>query len=100
MVGDNVNWRGGTLQVVSPRAKSLEDGEKLLIVRVIVQLGHGERMRIESDWANLAVGTDIRQYTCDRVVRGVGLDNDWRVGLIMCAGRELSMITRNIPEQC
>ena len=44
VVSDNVDWRSRTLQIVSPRAKSLEDGEKLLIVRVIVQLGRGECM--------------------------------------------------------
>ena len=69
---------------MSPRAKSLKDSEKLLIVCVIVQLGHGECMRVESDQANLAVGTDIRQYTRDRVVRSVGFNNDWRVGLVVC----------------
>ena len=84
VVGDDVNWRGGTLQIVSPRAKSLEDGEKLLIVRVVVQLGRGERTRVESDRVNLAVRADIRQYTCDRVVRSVGFDNYWCVGLIVC----------------
>ena len=84
VVGDNVNWRSGTFQIVSPRAKSLEDGEKLLIVRVIVQLGRGERTRIESDRVNFAIGTGIRQYTCDHIVGGVGFDNDWRVGLIVC----------------
>ena len=47
-------------------------------MHVIVQLRHGECTRIESDRANLAIGADIRQYTCDRVVRSVGFDNDWR----------------------
>ena len=65
-------------------SKSLKDGEKLLIVRIIVQLRHGEHTRIESDRANLAIGAGIRQYSCDRVVRGVSFDNDWRVGLIVC----------------
>ena len=66
------------------RPDSVATSEKLLIVHVIIQLGHGEHMRIESDRAYLAVGADIRQYTCDRVVRSVGFDNDWRVRLIVC----------------
>ena len=84
MVGDNVDWQSGILQIVSPRVKSLEDSEKLLIVHVIVQLGHGEHTRIESNQVNLAVGTDIRQYPCDRIVRSVGFNNDWHVGLVVC----------------
>ena len=51
---------------------------------VIVQLRHSEHTQIESDWANLTIGADIRQYTCDHVVRSVGFDNDRRVGLIVC----------------
>ena len=42
MVGDDVDWLSRTLQIVSPRTKSLEDSEKLLIMHVIVQLRHGE----------------------------------------------------------
>ena len=66
---------------MSPQVKSLEDGEELLIMCVIVQLGHSEHTQIEGDRANLAIGADIRQYTCDRVVRSVSFDNDWRVGV-------------------
>ena len=65
-------------------SENLEDGEELLIVRVIVQLRRSERTRIESNWVNLTVGADIRQYTCDHVVRSVGFDNDRHVWLIVC----------------
>ena len=36
VVGDNIDWKGGTLKVVSPNSKSVENSEKLLVMSVIV----------------------------------------------------------------
>ena len=38
VVGDHIDWRGGTLEVVSPVLEGLEDGQQLLVMGIIVQL--------------------------------------------------------------
>ena len=42
VVGDHIDWRGGTLEVVSPVLEGLEDGQELLVMGIIVQLGGGQ----------------------------------------------------------
>ena len=39
VVGDHIDWRGGTLEVVSPVLEGLKDGQELLVMGIIVQLG-------------------------------------------------------------
>ena len=44
VVGDHINQRGGTLKVVSPVLEGLEDGQKLLVMGIIVQLRGGQSL--------------------------------------------------------
>jgi hypothetical protein len=57
VVCDDVNRGGGTFKIVTPGAESLEDGEELFVVRVIVQLGRGKGARVESNRAHLIIRT-------------------------------------------
>ena len=38
VVSDHIDWRGGTLEVVSPVLEGLEDGQEFLVMGIIVQL--------------------------------------------------------------
>ena len=42
VVGDHIDQRGGTLEVVSPVLEGLEDGQQLLVMGIIVQLRGGQ----------------------------------------------------------
>ena len=83
MIGDNIHWGGRANQVVSPGFEGLEDSEKLLILCVIVQLGHGECVRIKGDWLNLAIGASDGKDTGDCIVRSVGFNGNQGTRLIV-----------------
>ena len=42
VVGDHIDWGGGALKVMSPVLESLEDGQQLLVMGIIVQLRGGQ----------------------------------------------------------
>ncbi|KIM65174.1 hypothetical protein SCLCIDRAFT_113551, partial [Scleroderma citrinum Foug A] len=87
VIGNNIHRGGRALQVVSPGFESLENSEELLVMRVIVQLGHGECARIEGDWPNLAIGTSDGQDTgligCHSHDRSISFDGDRGTRLIV-----------------
>jgi len=55
VVGHDVNQEGRALQVVMPGFESLKDSEELLIMSIIVQLGHGQSVRVEHDQSYLII---------------------------------------------
>ena len=46
---DGINW---TFQVVLPNLESFKDGKQFLVIRIIVQLHHGESARVKGHWMN------------------------------------------------
>ena len=44
VVGNHIDWRGGALKVMSPVLESLEDGQQLLVMGIIVQLRGGQSL--------------------------------------------------------
>ena len=50
---------------------------------VIVQLGHSEHSRIESDQVDFTIRTCGGKDTSNCVVGGVGFDDEGRIGLIV-----------------
>src|ERR1700746_3274879 len=76
MVGDNIHRNGGTFQIVTPGAESLEDGEELLIVGIVVEFRSGQHPRMECDRMNLTILITNGNDTGNGIVRGVGFHND------------------------
>src|ERR1700746_1970856 len=76
MVGDNIHRNGRTFQIVTPGADSLEDGEELLIVGIVVEFRSGQRPGTERDRTNLTILTMNGNDTGNGIVRGIGFHND------------------------
>ena len=76
MVRDGVDRSLGALQVVTPRSEHLEDGEELLIVRVIVELRGSQSPRLKRNGTDFPVGAFRRQDPCDGLVRRVCFDDE------------------------
>ena len=72
MVGDHINQRGGALEVMLPVLESLEDGQQLLVMGIIVQLRGRQSPRIVSDGSELRISANNGQNAGDGIVRGVG----------------------------
>ena len=49
VVGDDINRRSQTFEVVSPNFEGFKNHKSLLVVNVIVELWSGEGPRVESD---------------------------------------------------
>jgi hypothetical protein len=71
VICNDVDRNGGTFEVMTPLPESFENGEEFLIMRVIIQLRGCKRTRVESDGAELIVGTVEREDAGDGVVGGV-----------------------------
>ena len=80
VVGDHIDQRGGTLEVVSPVLEGLEDGQELLVMGIIVQLRGGQSPRIVSDGSELRIGANNGQNARNSIVQGVSLDHKRSVG--------------------
>ncbi|KIM68373.1 hypothetical protein SCLCIDRAFT_105601, partial [Scleroderma citrinum Foug A] len=83
VISNNIHQGGRALQVVSPGFEGLENSEKLLVMRGVVQLRHGECARVEGDWPNLVIRTGDGQDTSDHIVRSVGFNSDRGARLIV-----------------
>ena len=75
--------RGKALQVVSPGFAGLENSEKLLVMHVVVQLGHGQGARVEGDQPNLTIGTSDGKDTSNCIVRSIGFNSNQGTRLIL-----------------
>ena len=42
VVSEDLDGKGGSMEVVSPRFQSMDDGQELLVIDVIVSLGRDE----------------------------------------------------------
>ena len=55
VIGNNINWVTRSFGIVTPSLKGFEDGKKLFVVSVIVELCSLESSREESNWMNFAI---------------------------------------------
>ena len=76
MVSNDINREGGTFQVMPPRLESLEDGEKFLVVDVVIQFCGSESAGMESDGMEFGIGSEDRKDSSKSVVRGVGFHDN------------------------
>jgi len=75
VVGDHINRSGGALKVVSPVLKGLEDGQKLLVMGVVVELRGGQSPQIVCDRAEDLVGASDGKDSSNGIVQSIGLHN-------------------------
>jgi len=73
VVGDHIDRGGGALEVMSPVLEDLKDGQKLLVVGVIIQLRRGQSVRVVHDRAEDLVGASDGKDSSDGVVRSISL---------------------------
>ena len=80
MVGNDVDSVLRAFEVMSPHLEALENGEELLVVRVVIALSFGEGVGMEGYGMDLAIGHDGGDDAGEGIVRGVGLDEQGVVG--------------------
>jgi len=80
MVSDHINWSGGALKVVSPVLEGLEDGQKLLVMGVVVELRGGQSPRIVCDRTEDLVGASDGKDSSDGIVQSISLHSQRSVG--------------------
>ena len=76
MVGNDINRKGGTFQVMPPCLESLEDGEKFLVVDVVIQFCRSESAGMESNGVEFRIGSEDGKDSSKSVVRGVGFHDN------------------------
>ena len=76
MVCDNVNWKGGALQVVLPGLEHLKYYQEFLVVNVVIQLQRDESVGMESDWVEFRIEGVDGENCSKSVIGGVSFDDD------------------------
>ena len=89
MVGNDVDVDGQTLEVVTPDLETFKDGEQLLVVCVVVELGHREGLRVECDRVDLTIQSEHREDASESVVGHISFDHHLAAGQPMCEDRSL-----------
>ena len=74
MISNDINMMSGSLEVVTPDFEALEDGKQLLVMGVIVALGIGEGMGVESDGVDVTVRGHGRNNASKGVVRSISFN--------------------------
>ncbi len=76
VVRDNVDRKGAALEVVTPNGEGIEDGEQLLVVRVVVEFRGTEGPGPERNRVDFAVVSGNGQDGSNGVIGGVRFDGD------------------------
>ena len=84
VVGNDIDSESRTLKVMMPDFEAFKDGEKLLVVGVIVALSVSEGMGMEGDWVDVAIGSDGGNNAGQGIIGGIGLNEDRVVRRPMC----------------
>ena len=84
VVGNDVDLESGTLKVMTPDFEAFKDGEKLLVVGVIVMLSVSEGTGVEGDQVDVAIGSDSGNNASQGIVRSISFNEDRIVGGPMC----------------
>jgi hypothetical protein len=108
VVCDNVDRKVGTFEIMPPMRKSVEDGQKLLVMRVVVEFGQLQRPGPKHNRVDFAVVASNGKDGGDGIVGSVSFESDlmawnpmvedrgFREGLLECVERELTVV-RPIP---
>ena len=90
VVHDDVDQKGGALQIVSLNAECLVYCEKFLVVHVVVEFRGSEDAGVKSDRVKLGVGGENGEDCPKGVVGGVGFNDDLGVRQPMGKNRSAS----------
>ena len=71
VVGEDLDWEGGSMEVVSPRFQGSDDGEEFSVVNVIVPFCWGERLGEVGTWVPFAIGVGLEKDSTRSIFRGV-----------------------------
>src|SRR5882672_1365533 len=73
------------LQIVAPLPESLEYGEELLVIDLVVELGRLHAAGVERDRVNVTIlGRDLGDDCCNRIIGSVSFNNNWIIRVEMC----------------
>ena len=84
VVSNDINSESGTLEVMTPDFEAFEDGEKLLVVGVIVALSVSEGMGMEGNWVDVAIRSDSGNNAGQGIIGSISFNKDWTVRGPMC----------------
>src|SRR5215467_10612812 len=76
VVRDNVDRERSTFKVMSPDTEGLEDGQKFLVMSVIVSLGGVKGAGVESNRVDFTVFRDHGENGHESIVGGISFDNE------------------------
>ncbi|KIK37628.1 hypothetical protein CY34DRAFT_92415 [Suillus luteus UH-Slu-Lm8-n1] len=96
VICDDVNGLGRAFEVVLPGPESFVDGEKFIIVCVIIELRSGQHLGVECDWTELRVWTYNGKYSGNGIVGGISFYDNRNIRHPMRFPAILREVPRNI----
>ena len=79
MIGDHIDQKCGTLEVMSPTFEGFENCEEFFVMHIVVEFRSGKSPGVESNGVQLAIRSCDRKDGGKCIVRGIGLDCDLSV---------------------
>ena len=76
MVSNDINREDRTFQVMPPHLESLEDGEKFLVMDIVIQFCRSESAGMESNGVEFGIGSEDGKDSSKSVVRGIGFHDN------------------------
>jgi len=61
MVGEDLNWERGAMEVVSPGFEGVDDGKEFTIIDIVVSFCLGERLREVGTGVPVSVGVCLEE---------------------------------------
>ena len=71
VVGEDLYWEGGAVEVVAPRFQGANDGEEFAIIDIVVAFGGGEGLREVGAGVPIATGVGLEEDGARRMFGGV-----------------------------
>ena len=75
MICNHIYLGGRAFQIVTPALKRFKDGQKFLVVNIVVKFGRSESLGMESNGMQVAVRGISGKDGGQSIVGGVGLDD-------------------------
>ena len=72
VISEDLNWKGGAMEVVSPRLQGMDDSEEFAVVDVIISFCRGERLGEVGAWVPVPIGIGLEKDGTRCVFRSIG----------------------------
>ena len=76
VVGEDLDWERGSVEVVPPRFQGSDDSEEFSVVNVVVPFSWGERLREVGTWVPFAVGVGLKKDGARSILRGISSNGE------------------------